>query len=338
MRRTRVIGFAGRSSGCSSCQYRHKPIRPATRSSRRSSAELSATLRGCSTRVSSPNLVDAEGVPALMAATLFADARMVDAAAEARRRSESSRPGRHHGADVGRSQRGEGPAARRARRECQRAIGHRADAAARGGQLSGDGGSAAAAPRSQAPTSARRTGQARRRWRWPFDPPMSRSFASWSRRGSIRTRFLPGARRAGFARYDRPTTDYVMAKGLNASPDVLITTATWQPAELLTRWIESGANVNASTAAQYGRTPLLTAVTSEAEGADDAEAAARSWRRSERSAPRKASRRSTGRFTTATGRRSEVLERARRDARQRSAARGDPAACERRASAIRDSH
>ena len=41
-----------------------------------------------------------------------------------------------------------------------------------------------------------------------------------------------------------------------------------QPVDLLARWIESGANVNASNAAQYGRTPLLTAVTSEAEGAD----------------------------------------------------------------------
>jgi hypothetical protein len=78
----------------------------------------------------------------------------------------------------------------------------------------------------------------------------------------------PGARRAGFARYDRPTTDYIMSKGLNPTPDVLITTATWQPAELVARWIESGANVNASNTAQYGRTALLTAVTSEAEGAD----------------------------------------------------------------------
>ena len=49
---------------------------------------------------------------------------------------------------------------------------------------------------------------------------------------------------------------------------MLVTTATWQPVEWLARWIESGANVNASNAAQYGRTPLLTAVTSEAEDAD----------------------------------------------------------------------
>ena len=28
----------------------------------------------------------------------------------------------------------------------------------------------------------------------------------------------PGARRAGFARYDRPTTDYLMSKGLKPEP------------------------------------------------------------------------------------------------------------------------
>ncbi|MEP7307370.1 MAG: ankyrin repeat domain-containing protein [Acidobacteriota bacterium] len=77
-----------------------------------------------------------------------------------------------------------------------------------------------------------------------------------------------GARRVGFARYDRPTTDYLMTKGLGTSPDLLITTATWHSVELLTRSMESGANVNASTPAQYGRTPLLTAVTSEAESAE----------------------------------------------------------------------
>ncbi len=49
---------------------------------------------------------------------------------------------------------------------------------------------------------------------------------------------------------------------------MLIAAATWQPAELVGRWIESGANVNESNAAQYGRTALLTAVTSELEGAD----------------------------------------------------------------------
>jgi ankyrin repeat protein len=77
-----------------------------------------------------------------------------------------------------------------------------------------------------------------------------------------------GARRVGFARYDLPTTSFMMSKGLNPSPDLLLTTATWHPAELVARWIESGANVNATNPAQYNRTPLMTAVTSEAEGAD----------------------------------------------------------------------
>jgi N-acyl-D-amino-acid deacylase len=78
----------------------------------------------------------------------------------------------------------------------------------------------------------------------------------------------PAARRAGFARYDLPTTEYLMSKGLTPAPDLLITAATWQPRKLVARWIELGADVNATNAAQYGRTPLMTAVTSEAEGAD----------------------------------------------------------------------
>jgi len=75
------------------------------------------------------------------------------------------------------------------------------------------------------------------------------------------------AQRTGFARHDLPTTEYLMSKGLRPIPDLLITAASWQPAALVARWIESGAEVNASNAAQYGRTPLLTAVSSEAEEA-----------------------------------------------------------------------
>ena len=59
-----------------------------------------------------------------------------------------------------------------------------------------------------------------------------------------------------------------MSKGLGSAPDILVTAATWQPTATVARWIESGANVNASNPAQYARTPLLTAVTSEAEGAE----------------------------------------------------------------------
>jgi ankyrin repeat protein len=78
----------------------------------------------------------------------------------------------------------------------------------------------------------------------------------------------PAARRAGFSRYDLATTEYLMSKGLNPTPDVLITTAAWNPTGFVRRWIDSGADVNASNTGQYNRTPLLTAVTSEAEGAD----------------------------------------------------------------------
>jgi ankyrin repeat protein len=77
-----------------------------------------------------------------------------------------------------------------------------------------------------------------------------------------------GARRAAFQRYDLPTVDYLMSKGLGSAPDILVTAATWQPTATVARWIESGADVNASNPAQYARTPLLTAVTSEAEGAE----------------------------------------------------------------------
>src|SRR5438874_88848 len=40
----------------------------------------------------------------------------------------------------------------------------------------------------------------------------------------------PAARRVGLARYDRPTTDYLMSKGLSPTPDLLVTVANWQPA------------------------------------------------------------------------------------------------------------
>jgi ankyrin repeat protein len=78
----------------------------------------------------------------------------------------------------------------------------------------------------------------------------------------------PGARRAALARNYRPTIDYLISKGLGPIQDELYTTASWEPPELLARAIDAGAAVNASNAAQYGRTPLLTAVASEAAGAD----------------------------------------------------------------------
>jgi ankyrin repeat protein len=76
-----------------------------------------------------------------------------------------------------------------------------------------------------------------------------------------------GARRVAFSRWDRPTTDYLMSLGQPPIPGVLLSTANWQPIELVGRWIASGTDVNFRNAAQYGRTPLLNAVTSEREGA-----------------------------------------------------------------------
>src|SRR5262245_49563349 len=74
--------------------------------------------------------------------------------------------------------------------------------------------------------------------------------------------FAPAALRASAARYDLPTMEYLVSKGVRPTPDLLVTAATWQPAALVTRWLQLGADVNANNAAQYGRTPLLTAVTS----------------------------------------------------------------------------
>jgi ankyrin repeat protein len=77
-----------------------------------------------------------------------------------------------------------------------------------------------------------------------------------------------GARRAGFTRNDLATTDYLMSTAPTPSQDLLQPAALWQPASVVARWIELGADVNASLAQQYARTPLMNAVTSEAEGAD----------------------------------------------------------------------
>ena len=82
----------------------------------------------------------------------------------------------------------------------------------------------------------------------------------------------PGAlafpeRRAAFGRWDRPTTDYLMTRAASPAKDLLGAAAMWQPPALVARWIELGADVNAS-APQYDRTALMNAVASEAEGAE----------------------------------------------------------------------
>jgi ankyrin repeat protein len=79
----------------------------------------------------------------------------------------------------------------------------------------------------------------------------------------------PLALRPGLARYDLPTVDYLLSNVAMPGPEVIAAAATWQPADRVARWIELGANANAgASVAQYARTPLMNAVASEAEGAD----------------------------------------------------------------------
>jgi ankyrin repeat protein len=77
-----------------------------------------------------------------------------------------------------------------------------------------------------------------------------------------------GSRQLGLRRNDLPTIDYVMSKAPSPNQDALQVAAMWQPPSVVAKWIELGADVNISVAAQYARTPLMNAVTSEAEGAD----------------------------------------------------------------------
>ena len=66
----------------------------------------------------------------------------------------------------------------------------------------------------------------------------------------------------------RPTlVDYLMSRGLKVPKDMLIRASNWQSPDLIERWIAQGADVNAREAA-YGRTPLLTAASSELASAD----------------------------------------------------------------------
>ena len=86
-------------------------------------------------------------------------------------------------------------------------------------------------------------------------------------RGLDLNALAPPQRRIAIARWDRPTTDYLMLKAPTPAKDLLVAASNWQPAALVARWIELGADVN-EAAAQYGRTPLMNAVSSEAAGAD----------------------------------------------------------------------
>src|SRR5262249_11556453 len=65
-----------------------------------------------------------------------------------------------------------------------------------------------------------------------------------------------------FARPDMPLLEYLMSKGVQPTERGLGLMPYWQPAQLIKRWIDMGANVNARVTG-YNRTPLMTAVASE---------------------------------------------------------------------------
>jgi ankyrin repeat protein len=219
------------------------------------------------TRGTSPDIVDAEGATALMAATLFADARMVELLLK-------------HGADPNRADASRATALMWAVPDVEKVrllVARGANVNARSDTERTPLLVAAAYPRT---VDVLRLLLDRGADLRAQDRAGATALALAVRSADVEVvRFLvergldpdaltPGARRVGFARYDRPTTDYLTSKGLRPAPDLLVAAATWHPADLVARWIALGADVNASNAAQYGRTPLLTAVTSEAEGAD----------------------------------------------------------------------
>jgi ankyrin repeat protein len=215
----------------------------------------------------SPNIVDADGTPALMAATLFGDSALVKLLLE--RGADPNRTGAggttslmwavpdvekvrvllEHGANVN------------ARSETDRsaflvaASYPRTDDVLR--LLLDRGADIRARDRANATALALAVRSA--------DVDVVRFLVE---RGLDLNALPAGSRRAGFARNDLPTADYVMSKAPTPNQDLLGTAATWQPANLVARWIELGADVNASLPQQYARTPLMNAVTSESEGAD----------------------------------------------------------------------
>ena len=65
-----------------------------------------------------------------------------------------------------------------------------------------------------------------------------------------------------YARQYRPTLEYLLSKGAKVEKDALAMSAHWQDAELIEKWIERGADVNAQ-AGPYKRTALMTAAASE---------------------------------------------------------------------------
>ena len=215
-----------------------------------------------------PNAVDADGVPALMAATLFANADTVDVLLK-------------RGADPNRTGPGGATALMWAAPDIEkvrRLLAHGADV-----NLKSDTGRTALIVAASYPGTVDllrllldRGADLRAK-----DSGGSTALGLAVRSSTVDVvRFLvekgldpaalrPSDQRAGFARWDLPTVDYLLKSASTPSPDVFLASAIWQPADRLARWIELGADVNATaTPAQYARTPLINAVTSEAQGAD----------------------------------------------------------------------
>ncbi len=219
-------------------------------------------------RGASPNAVDADGTPALMMAALFADAGTMDVLLE-------------RGADPNLADRSGATALMWSAHDLakvQRLLAHGADVNAKSQTERTPVLVAASYPRT---IDVVRLLLARGADLRASDRTGATALTLAVRSGDIGVvRFLveqglnpkamsSQAQRAGLARNDRAISDYLMSRGLGSDADVLVTTATWQPPQLIARWIGAGANVNATVPAQqYGRTPLLTAVTSEAAGAE----------------------------------------------------------------------
>jgi ankyrin repeat protein len=73
---------------------------------------------------------------------------------------------------------------------------------------------------------------------------------------------------SAFARHDLPTADYLLTTLTKPMPQLLLPAAVWQPVAFVRRWIESGVDAKVSQAGPYTRTPLVNAVTSEDAGVE----------------------------------------------------------------------